>query len=113
MNTPETKPIRLLIVDDHQITRIGLRTLLEACPQFEVVGEAGSVAEALDAIARLKPDLVLLDVRLRDGSGIEVCQRLQRMDLDLKVLMLTSYADDDVRLRRYRCRRRWVPAQGD
>ena len=49
MNLTETKPIRLLIVDDHQITRVGLRTLLGACPQFEIVGEAGSVAEALDA----------------------------------------------------------------
>jgi DNA-binding NarL/FixJ family response regulator len=96
MNTVETKTLRLLIVDDHEVTRLGLRTLLQACPQFEIVGEAGSVAETLEAAMSLKPDLVLLDVRLADGSGIEVCRRLQRLDLDTKVLILTSFADDDV-----------------
>jgi two-component system response regulator DevR len=96
MNLTETKTIRLLIVDDHQVTRVGLRTLLGACPQFEIVGEAGSVAETMDALARSEPDVLLLDVRLPDGSGIEICQRLQRMDLDVKVLVLTSYADDDL-----------------
>jgi two-component system, NarL family, response regulator DevR len=73
-----------------------LCTLLGSHPQFEIVGEAGSVAETLDAVARLKPDLLLLDVRLPDGSGIEVCRRVQQMDLDTKVLVLTSYADDDL-----------------
>ena len=96
MNLTETKTIRLLIVDDHQVTRVGLRTLLGACPQFEIVGEAGSVAETMDALALSEPDVLLLDVRLPDGSGIEICQRLQRMDLDVKVLVLTSYADDDL-----------------
>ena len=96
MDLNETKTIRLLIVEDHEVTRLGLRTLLGAYPQFEIVGEAGSVAECLDAVVRFKPDLLLLDVRLRDGSGIEVCRRLQREDLDLKVLVLTSYADDDL-----------------
>ena len=96
MTQIETKPLRLLLVDDHEVTRIGLRTLLEACPQFEIAGEAGSVTEALEAATRLKPDLVLLDVRLADGSGIEVCRRLQRLDLDTKVLVLTSFADDNL-----------------
>jgi two-component system response regulator DevR len=96
MNLTETRPIRLLIVDDHQITRLGLCALLGSCPQFEIVGEAGSVAETLSAVARLKPDLLLLDVRLPDGSGIEVCRHLQRLDLDTKVLVFTSYADDDL-----------------
>jgi two-component system, NarL family, response regulator DevR len=96
MNLTETKTIRLMIVDDHQVTRVGLRTLLGACPQFEIVGEAGSVAETMDALAQSQPDVLLLDVRLSDGSGIEICQRLQRMDLDVKVLVLTSYADDDL-----------------
>jgi two-component system, NarL family, response regulator DevR len=96
MNQSETKTIRLLIVEDHEVTRLGLRTLLAACPQFEVVGEAGSVAEALEATVRLQPDLVLLDLRLADGSGIEVCRRLQAMDVDTKVLVLTSYADDEL-----------------
>jgi two-component system, NarL family, response regulator DevR len=96
MNLIETKPIRLLIVDDHQVTRIGLRTLLATCPQFEIVGEAGSVAETLDAVERLKPDLVLMDVRLPDGSGIQVCQRLRRNNSGVRVLVLTSYADDNL-----------------
>jgi len=96
MNTVETKPIRLLIVDDHEVTRLGLRTLLQAYPWFEVVGETGSVAATLEAAVRLQPDLVLLDVRLSDGSGIEVCHQLQRLDLETKVLILTSFADDNL-----------------
>lgn len=96
MSLSETKRIRLLIVDDHEVTRLGLRTLLESCPTFKIVGEAASVSETLAAAERLQPDLVLLDVRLADGSGIEVCRRLQRLDLDTKVLVLTSFADDNV-----------------
>jgi two-component system response regulator DevR len=96
MNLTETKPIRLLIVDDHEVTRLGLRTLLEACPQFEIAGEAASVQETLTSAMSLKPDVVLLDVRLADGNGIEACRRLQRLDLETKVLMLTSYADDNI-----------------
>jgi two-component system response regulator DevR len=96
MNTVETKPIRLLIVDDHEVTRLGLRTLLQSCPAFEIAGETGSVATTLEAAVRLQPDLILLDVRLSDGSGIEVCRQLQKLDLDTKVLMLTSFADDDL-----------------
>jgi two-component system response regulator DevR len=96
MNPTETKPLRLLLVDDHEVTRLGLRTLLEGSSSFEIAGEAGSVAEAMESAVRLKPDLVLLDVRLADGSGIEVCRRLQRLDLETKVLMLTSFADDNI-----------------
>jgi two-component system, NarL family, response regulator DevR len=98
MQTSRTEPgtIRLVIADDHHITRLGLHTLLSAHPQFEVIGEAGSVGEALETVTRLKPDLLLLDVRLPDGSGIEVCRRLQAANLDTKVLMLTSFANDDL-----------------
>jgi len=96
MNLSETNTIRLLIVDDHGVTRLGLRTLLESCPQFQVVGEAGSVADAIAAVARIQPDLMLLDLRLSDGSGIDVCRRLRETDMDTKVLVLTSYADDDL-----------------
>ena len=96
MNTVETKPIRLLIVDDHEVTRLGLRTLLQSCPSFEIAGETGSASETLEAALRLQPDLVLLDVRLSDGSGIEVCRQLQRLALETKVLVLTSFADDNL-----------------
>jgi two-component system response regulator DevR len=96
MNDVGTKPIRLLIVDDHEVTRLGLRTLLQSYPEFEIAGEAGSITGTLEAAARLKPDLVLLDVRLSDGSGIEVCRRLQSLNLETKVLVLTSFADDQV-----------------
>jgi two-component system response regulator DevR len=96
MNLIEQKTIRLIIADDHEVTRVGLRTLLAACPQFEIVGETASAAETLETVARLKPDLLLLDVRLPDGSGIEVCRNLQRLDLDTKVLVLTSYANEDL-----------------
>jgi two-component system response regulator DevR len=96
MNLPEGKPIRLLVVDDHQVTRLGLRALLETVPQFTIVGEAGSVAEAIEAVNRLKPDLLLLDVRLPDGSGLDVCRYLQQSDLETKVVVLTSFADDEL-----------------
>jgi DNA-binding NarL/FixJ family response regulator len=96
MKTVETKPIRLLIVDDHEVTRLGLRTLLQSCPWFEIAGETDSVATTLEAAVRLQPDLILLDVRLSDGSGIEVCHQLQRLDLETKVLVLTSFADDNL-----------------
>lgn len=92
----ETRTIRLLIVEDHQITRLGLCTLLGAYPQFKIAGESGSVAEAMNDIVQLKPDVVLLDVRLSDGSGIEVCRRLQQLDFETRVLVLTSYASDDL-----------------
>ncbi len=96
MNVSQSGTIRLLIVDDHQVTRLGLRTLLGSLPEFEIVGEAGSVSEATEALARSHPDVVLLDLRLPDGSGIEVCRRLQTMNLGTKALILTSYSDDQL-----------------
>lgn len=89
------KPIRVLIVDDHEVVRIGLKTLLTRNPAIVVVGEADSVASAESELLRLKPDLVLLDVRLPDGDGFTLCRKVQALNLDTRVLILTSSADDD------------------
>ncbi len=90
------KPARttLLIVDDHEVVRQGLRTLLDLEPDFRVVGEAASVAEALTETARLRPSVVLLDVKLSDGSGIAACRRLLATTPATRVLMLTSFSEE-------------------
>ena len=95
MSPPEPRPIRVLLVDDHEVTRVGLRTILLHFPQLEVVGEAGTAAGAVQETLRLKPDLVVLDVRLPDQSGFEACRQILRAQGGTKVLFLTSYADDD------------------
>ncbi|HXF93795.1 MAG TPA: response regulator transcription factor [Nitrospiraceae bacterium] len=95
MPRPDTKPIRLLLVDDHQVLRLGLRTLFAEVGGFQVVGEAGTKAAAVTEAARLKPDVVLMDVRLPDGSGIEACREIRAARPEIRVLFLTSYADDD------------------
>jgi two-component system, NarL family, response regulator DevR len=89
------QPIRVLLVDDHVVTRIGLRTLLSGFSQIEVAGEAGSVASALTEAMRLKPDIILLDVRLSDGNGFDACRQLQKLGSEARVLILTSFADDE------------------
>ena len=91
----ETKPIRLLLVDDHEVLRIGLRTLFTEAGAFQVVGEAGTMATAVTEAARLKPQVVLMDVRLPDGSGIDACRMIRADHEDTRVLFLTSFADDD------------------
>jgi len=96
MVVSEAKPIRLLLVDDHEIVRIGLRTLLSRFPSINVVGEAGSVAEAVSETARLIPDVVLLDIRLPDGSGFDACRQIQKLQTETRVLVLTSFADDNI-----------------
>ncbi len=88
-------PLRVLVVDDHELVRMGLRTLLGGAPGVEVVGEAGSVAEAIVAAHNCRPDVVLMDVRLPDGSGVEACREIRSVQPATRVLMLTSYADDD------------------
>lgn len=97
MYRPDTgdPPMRILLVDDHEIVRKGLRALLEAELDLEVVGEAGSAGEALRRVGFDSPDVVVLDVRLPDGSGIEVCRDIRSTFPDVKVLMLTSYADEE------------------
>lgn len=94
MRRPESKPIRLLLVDDHEVLRIGLRTLFTEAGGFDVVGEAGTMTDAVAEALRLKPDVVLMDVRLPDGSGIEACRTIRTTQSQTTVLFLTSFADD-------------------
>ncbi|WP_330276349.1 response regulator transcription factor [Lentzea sp. NBC_00516] len=86
---------RVFLVDDHEIVRVGIRELLSASPDLEVVGEAASVTEALTMIPATNPDVAVLDVRLPDGNGIELCRELMSRMPDLKCLMLTSFTDDE------------------
>lgn len=87
--------IRVFLLDDHEIVRRGVRELLESADDLEVVGEAGTAAEALHRVPATSPDVAILDVRLPDGSGIEVCRELRSSMPDLKCLMLTSFTDDE------------------
>jgi len=87
--------IRLLLVDDHEVVRIGLRTLLDRIGMIQVVGEAGTAAEAVAETIRLKPDVVLMDVRLPDGTGIDACRDIRTACPETRVIFLTSFADDD------------------
>lgn len=90
--------IRVFLVDDHEVVRTGLRALLESADDLEVVGEAGTMADALVRIPLANPDVAVLDVRLPDGSGIEVCREVRSDHPDVACLMLTSYADDEALL---------------
>jgi two-component system response regulator DevR len=87
--------VRIFLLDDHELVRTGLRTLLTAEDDMEVVGEAGTAAQALALIADLLPDVAILDVRLPDGNGIEVCREIQSLHPTVHCLMLTSYSDDE------------------
>jgi DNA-binding NarL/FixJ family response regulator len=85
----------VLICDDHEVVREGLRTLLSRRDDMAVVGEAATMQEAIDAAAKAKPDVVIMDVRLPDGSGIEACRAIREARPETHVIMLTSYADDE------------------
>ena len=87
--------LKILIVDDHEVVRQGLRALLKRQEGFEVVGEAGTVAEAIREAEEKQPDVVVMDVRLPDGSGVEACRDIRAANANIRVLMLTSYADDE------------------
>jgi DNA-binding NarL/FixJ family response regulator len=89
------KPIRVLIVDDHEVVREGLRALLRRRSEMTLVGEADTVASAISEARNTDPDVVVMDVRLPDGSGVEACREIRAHRPETKVLMLTSYADDD------------------
>ena len=86
---------RVMIVDDHEVVREGLRSLLRRRPELAVVGEADSVASAIEEARKTEPDVVIMDVRLPDGSGVEACREIRAERPDTKVLMLTSYADEE------------------
>lgn len=88
--------IRVFLLDDHDVVRLGLRTLLELEPDIEVVGEARTCADARAAIAALRPDVAILDANLPDGSGIDVCREARALDPAVHVMVLTSYDDDEV-----------------
>jgi DNA-binding NarL/FixJ family response regulator len=92
-----TPPIRVLLVDDSELVRRGIKTVLtsQAAPPIEVVGEAGTVAAAISACLQLKPDLVLLDIRLPDGSGFDACRRILQTLPGTRILVLTSYSNDN------------------
>jgi len=94
MNPPSGKRIRLVLVDDSEVVRVGLRALLSAVPSLEIVGEAANVASAVTACARLRPQVVLLDIRLPDGTGFDACRQILARLPDTRVLVLTSVADD-------------------
>jgi two-component system response regulator DevR len=87
--------IRVMLVDDHEVVREGLRALLNRRSGMTVVGEAGSVAQAVEVAAQVQPDVVVMDVRLPDGTGIEACRDIRSQMPGTKVIMLTSYADEE------------------
>ncbi|MCG3208798.1 MAG: Response regulator protein VraR [Anaerolineae bacterium] len=90
------KTLRILLVDDHEVVRLGLTTLLGDVADVELVGESGSGREALQACERLSPDVVILDIRLPDQSGVEVCRQIVERWPHIKVIILTSYLSDDL-----------------
>jgi DNA-binding NarL/FixJ family response regulator len=90
-----TKALRIELVDDHEVVRSGLKSMLDAEDDLQVVGEAGSVEEAIRRVGFDEPDVVILDVRLPDGSGVEACREIRTRWPEINVLMLTSFADDE------------------
>ncbi|WP_077060237.1 response regulator transcription factor [Streptomyces sp. MP131-18] len=91
----EEGKITVFLLDDHEVVRRGVHELLALEPDIDVVGEAGTAADALARIPAARPDVAVLDVRLPDGSGVEVCREIRSRDESIKCLMLTSYADDE------------------
>jgi DNA-binding NarL/FixJ family response regulator len=87
--------VRVFLLDDHEIVRRGLRDLIDAEEDMEVVGEASTAEEALNRVPPTRPDVAVLDVRLPDGSGVEVCREIRARHPEVQALMLTSFADDE------------------
>jgi two-component system, NarL family, response regulator DevR len=92
---PATKPLRVLVVDDHELVRRGLVSLLQRREGFQVVAQAGTAAEAVEAAHTYQPDLIVMDVRLPDGSGIEACREIRAEQPTIRVVILTSYPDEE------------------
>ena len=93
--SPASQPLRVMLVDDHEIVRDGIRAMLESQDDIVVTSEAGTVRDAIDEAARTRPDVIVMDVRLSDGSGIEATREIRAARPATKVLMLTSFADDE------------------
>lgn len=89
-------PLSILIVDDHEVVRLGLKSLLDRHPDFQVIGEASSESEAVQRAIELEPDIVLMDIRLAGGNGVEACQKITNKLDKTKVIMLTSFAEDEM-----------------
>jgi two-component system, NarL family, response regulator DevR len=94
-STSEPTKIRVFLLDDHEIVRRGLRELLESEPDIEVVGESGLAQEAIRRIPALRPDVAVLDGRLPDGSGVDVCREIRSKHPEIAALILTSFDDDE------------------
>jgi DNA-binding NarL/FixJ family response regulator len=88
--------LRILLVDDHEVVRVGVRALIERQPEMEVVGEAGTVREAVIQTRELVPDVVVLDIRLPGGNGLEACRQIKAQQPDVRIIILTSFPDDEV-----------------
>jgi two-component system response regulator DevR len=97
MPEASSSPIRLLLVDDSELVRRGIKTVLatQSDPPMRVVGEAGNVADAVTEMVRLKPDIVLLDIRLPDGSGFDACRQILQRTPETRIIILTSYSNDN------------------
>jgi two-component system response regulator DevR len=91
----QASPIRVMLVDDHEVVRLGLRALFTQTKRIEVVGEAGTVAEAVLEARRVDPDVVVMDLRLPDGTGLDACREILSADPAVRVLFLTSYSDEE------------------
>jgi len=89
------EPLRIVLIDDHEVVRAGIKAMLDAQDDMEVVGEAGSVEDGIKRVGFDEPEVVVLDVRLPDGSGVEACREIRSRFPDVKVLMLTSFADEE------------------
>lgn len=88
--------LRILLVDDHEVVRVGVRALIERQPAMEVVGEASTVREALQQTEQLLPDVVVLDIRLPGGSGLDACRQIKASHPEVRIIILTSFPDDEV-----------------